>query len=426
MHGESQLSGRKKKHIFDGDRLLVLLPAPYHRGMRFLILFGALLLFQTLQAQADRYKRPVFDSVTRHEINYSDVFTDAEHKADVYEPFGDTAASRPLILYVHGGSFVSGDKRSTDCVDFCTRFARLGYVAVSVNYRLAGFIQFLQSKDYQMQTVMRVMADIKASARYFVVDARGNRRYRIDTNLIFGGGYSAGAVAMLHTAYIDNLNEFTPAEQNLLATSIGTLDGDAGHKGARFRFRALFSYAGALQRSSWIDAGEEPVWLAHSRDDATVSYSCAPGLGLPNILELCGTGRLITRIKAVQVHSDSMMLDSQGHGWPTTGVANTHFDSSLRAVTRFFYPMIQQQIMQASLPAEQTAFEVYPNPGTGLLQVKAAFALPPLRVVATDGRLLLQAQPPAGAKRHTLDLRALPRGLVLIQCGNAVRRVVLE
>jgi acetyl esterase/lipase len=392
--------------------------------MKFLL--SALLLSSSVYAQADRFKRPVFDSVTRHEIRYSDVFNDAEHSADVYEPFGDTASFRPLIIYVHGGSFVSGDKRSTDCVDFCTRFARLGYVAVSVNYRLAGFLQFLQSKDYQMQTVMRVMADIKSAARYFVVDANGNRRYRIDTSLIFGGGYSAGAVAVLHTAYIDSLNEFTPAEQSLLANSVGTLDGDAGHKGVQFRFRALFSYAGALHRSSWINAGEEPVWLSHSRDDGTVSYSCAPGLGLPNVLELCGTGRLITRLNAVQVPADSMMLDGKGHGWPSAGVAGSDFDSSLRAVARFFYPMLQKQAMHSGAIAAKTVFDVYPNPGNGLLQVTAASALPALRVFGADGRLFLEAQPPAGETRYTLDLRDLPRGLVLIQCGNAVRRVVLE
>jgi len=394
--------------------------------MRVTLLLTLLLSGGILHAQADRYKHLVYDSVTRHEINYSDLFSDAEHKADVYEPFGDTAALRPLIIYVHGGSFVSGDKRSTDCVDFCTRFAKLGYVAVSVNYRLAGFLQFLQSKDYQMQTVMRVMADIKSAARYFVVDANGNRRYRIDTNLIFGGGYSAGAVAVLHTAYIDSLSEFTPAEQSLLANSVGTLDGDAGHKGVQFRFRALYSYAGALHRSSWINAGEEPVWLSHSRDDGTVSYSCAPGLGLPNVLELCGTGRLITRLNAVQVQSDSMMLDGQGHGWPSAGVANSDFDSSLRAVARFFYPMLQKQAMQSGVLAEKTVFDIYPNPGNGLLQVNATSALPAMRVFGPDGRLFLEAQPPAGETSYTLDLRDLPRGLVLIQCGNAVRRVVLE
>ncbi len=394
--------------------------------MRITLLSTAFVLCVSLQAQADRYKRPVFDSVTRHEINYSDVFSDAEHKADVYEPFGDTAASRPLIIYLHGGSFVSGDKRLADCVDFCTHFAKLGYVAVSLNYRLAGFLQFLQSKDYQMQTVMRVMADIKASARYFVADANGTRRYRIDPNLIFGGGYSAGAVAILHTAYIDSLSEFTPAEQSLLANSVGTLDGDAGHKGVQFRFKALYSYAGALNRVSWINAGEEPVWLSHSRDDGTVSYSCAPGLGLPTVLELCGTGRLITRLKAVQVAADSMMLDGKGHGWPSAGVANSDFDSSLRAVARFFYPMLQQQSMQASLPVQQAAFEVYPNPGNGLLQLQSAAPLSVIQVFSTDGRLLSEARPAAGSLHHQLDLRSLPRGLVLIRCGNAVKRVVLE
>jgi len=58
--------------------------ALYYRSMRITLLLTALVFYVSLHAQADRYKRQVFDSVTRHEVNYSDVFDDAAHKADVY------------------------------------------------------------------------------------------------------------------------------------------------------------------------------------------------------------------------------------------------------------------------------------------------------------------------------------------------------
>ena len=71
-------------------------------------------------AQCDgRYQTEIFSSVTKTTVNYSDVYADNAHEMDIYIPDGDTEINRPVILYMHGGSFYGGDKTSTDCVDFC-------------------------------------------------------------------------------------------------------------------------------------------------------------------------------------------------------------------------------------------------------------------------------------------------------------------
>lgn len=56
---------------------------------------------------------------------------------DVYEPNGDSLTpARPLVLIAHGGSFVGGSKTGTDVVPICKDLAKLGYVAVAIEYRL--------------------------------------------------------------------------------------------------------------------------------------------------------------------------------------------------------------------------------------------------------------------------------------------------
>ena len=55
---------------------------------------------------------------------------------DLYEPTGDTVTERPAIVWVHGGSFSSGDKTSPELVDEANTFAEKGYVNASINYRL--------------------------------------------------------------------------------------------------------------------------------------------------------------------------------------------------------------------------------------------------------------------------------------------------
>jgi len=55
---------------------------------------------------------------------------------DIYQPAGDTASFRPLILWVHGGSFIGGTKNEQDVTNLSIAFAKRGYVCASISYRL--------------------------------------------------------------------------------------------------------------------------------------------------------------------------------------------------------------------------------------------------------------------------------------------------
>lgn len=54
-------------------------------------------------------------------------------KLDVHFP--DGAAGLPVIIYIHGGGWIGGDKRQMDV--WSKRMANRGYVVFNVNYRLA-------------------------------------------------------------------------------------------------------------------------------------------------------------------------------------------------------------------------------------------------------------------------------------------------
>jgi len=139
------------------------------------------------KAQNTRFLDPVFTAVTKTTVTYSDVFNDDYHKMDIYTPNNDNLSKRPLIVYVHGGAFYAGDKASQDCIDFCTAFAKKGYVAVSVNYRLANAFLFLSDKKIQLNAVLQSIADVKSSLRYFVKDASTTNQYKVDTTAFFLG-----------------------------------------------------------------------------------------------------------------------------------------------------------------------------------------------------------------------------------------------
>ncbi|MFO1063964.1 MAG: alpha/beta hydrolase, partial [Pirellulales bacterium] len=54
-------------------------------------------------------------------------------RADVYRPDDDKL--RPAVMMIHGGAWSSGDKWNLS--DHARELAQAGYVAVSINYRLA-------------------------------------------------------------------------------------------------------------------------------------------------------------------------------------------------------------------------------------------------------------------------------------------------
>ena len=76
-------------------------------------------------AQCDgRYQTEIFSSVTVTEVNYSDVYTDNEHKMDIYTADGDTEINQACNTIYAWGFFYGGDKTTSDCVDFCESYGK--------------------------------------------------------------------------------------------------------------------------------------------------------------------------------------------------------------------------------------------------------------------------------------------------------------
>lgn len=87
--------------------------------------------------------------------------------------------------------FQNGDKNNLALR--CSEFAQMGYVTVTINYRL--------SRDYT-NNIMDAISDATEDARSAVDWLRENAsEYKIDTENIFVGGSSAGGITALHLGY---------------------------------------------------------------------------------------------------------------------------------------------------------------------------------------------------------------------------------
>jgi len=125
---------------------------------------------------------------------------------DVFEPAGDVVENRPVVMFAFGGSFIAGDRAATH--DLCRTFAKKGFVTAAIDYRLYDrnlppFGPFPDSLD-MIDVVIKSVSDYKAAIRFLRKDADTDNQFRIDPNFIFTGGISAGSIASLHAAYLDD------------------------------------------------------------------------------------------------------------------------------------------------------------------------------------------------------------------------------
>ena len=201
-------------------------------------------------------------------------------KLDIYEPSGDTEAKRPLVILAHGGSFLHGDKE--DFADLADFFAKSGYVAVSINYRL---LDIDRTETTIKRAVIDATNDLKAAIRYFKKDAATVNTYRIDTSNIFVGGYSAGAFMGLHHGYVTTDSEILAIGGSSLQTYVndnGGHAGSSGNPGYSTRVKGVINIAGALVNANAVDAGEPMLYSVHGTVDAVVPYKTgdADGTGV--------------------------------------------------------------------------------------------------------------------------------------------------
>ena len=299
-----------------------------------------------------RYQTEIFNTVNVTTVNYSDIYNDIRHEMDIYIPDGDTLLSRPVIIYIHGGAFIFGNKSSTDCVDFCESFAKRGYVAVSINYRLSDFTTWFSSKQEQYESIIRAMYDSKAVVRYLRKSFEIGNNYGIDTSAIFVGGYSAGGATAIHHAFIDNL---TDLPDNLIdnngnifnlqssASTIGGvygLEGDAGNYGYSSKISGVISFAAGVIQTSLIDQYDEPLVSIHGSNDLTVNYDCFPLFGNPAVMTICGPGEMHPQANSVGIINDELILSGIDHDWPQDGHLNSNFTQAVNFTSDFIYPLL--------------------------------------------------------------------------------------
>ncbi len=329
-----------------------------------------------------------FAGITKTTVTYS---TPYSLQMDIFQPTGDTAPRRPLIVLAHGGAFYSGNKANDITITrLCSLYCRRGYVTASIDYRLASVLDMLDSAA-AVNEVIKALSDGKAAIRYFVLDARGANTYRIDTNLIFAGGNSAGAVLYMHLGYITDSTE-TPDYIDTAFAHNGGFEGDSGNPipGYRTTVRGVINLAGALNSSSFVNPHDSGSVNAQGDQDDVVPYMCAHALQGTCPVTLCGLGVLEGVYTANSVYHMSIVFPGQGHvPWSNNNTNDPMFYSVDSIVCKF---LAEGYVCEAlSVPgAKRLAPDVslFPNPVRDVVNIKASSAMESISLYDATGRLV--------------------------------------
>ena len=259
---------------------------------------------------------------------------------DIYTPDPSIdPVIKPVVIYLPTGSFLpavvngtpTGTKTDSAAVEMCKQFARRGYVAIAMGYRL-GWNPVSTIQDVRTGTLLnavyRSIQDAKACVRYVHSTVSNGNPFFIDTNAVILGGQGSGGYLAMAYVTLDkpaeiNLTKFLsnttqPAPYNYVQgqsfvnmASSGDFDGHGGlanenndnnSNGFSTKVHFAFNMGGALGDSSWLESGDEPMVAFHVVGDPFAPFGDGPVI-VPTtgqfVVNVSGSRSVITKANAL-------------------------------------------------------------------------------------------------------------------------------
>ena len=343
---------------------------------KFLTLALGLLAFSQLDAQV-RYINEVFtdvnvttDVVYGSNVTVLPLLQGAPPAAqplvcDIYEPAGDTETDRPLIIYIHTGNFLPqylngsavGNKSDSTAVELCTRYAKMGYVVASIDYRLGWNPLAATQSERTFQLInaaYRGVQDARTAVRFFRMseDTMGDP-YGIDPTKIGYFGEGTGGYVSYAASTIEDYNDIilddtglpiakfwtgTPGQPDYIPMVIEAVNGDpeaitdgfapagvfgadpvqlciANHPGYSSDVSFQVNLGGALGDLNWLDAGDPAMISFQAPADQFAPYTTGV-LVVPttneNVVEVSGAFDIHAEINAQMMPNNNAAYQSLG------------------------------------------------------------------------------------------------------------------
>ncbi len=257
---------------------------------------------QRLAFAALRYRTPIFPGATSVTVTYGsapDLVTNAPVtlQLDLYRPTGDVATSRPLLVWIHGGAFLNGNRGQMAAES--RAYAQLGYVTASISYRLDPGNHCLQVQlglysgaelITERARCEKAILGARDDAAMAIAWLRANAAtYGIDPTRIAVGGSSAGAITAIHVGQ--------------------TLNTPGSPPPAASRVSAVLAMSGCNYIDNSIDVFDAPIAVAASGGDPLVPFACS--VATVNATEAVGIPVLRHFYEQESAHAQALYVQHQ-------------------------------------------------------------------------------------------------------------------
>ncbi len=412
--------------------------------------FCAPLFILHLQAQnyceMDRFDQVIFDSTEVELIvnieygeAYNNLGVNQKLYLDIYRPKTeiDTLEKKPLVMFVHGGGLVGGNKDSEGAVELGYSYAQAGYIYSSVNYRL-GWNNGDESgcggdTTDLLRATYRAVQDVRAAFRYLKANADA---YGIDTNYIIVEGNSVGSRLVMFAAYAEQEDYDSQFYDEL--GSIDTAVND--YSNYQFNPIGLITEAGGIETPEILLRKELPSLFFHGTCDSIVPYFSGPTFSCyePFVYPfLYGSWEITEMFKANGRSFQLYTGEGAGHDVaPPDSIffyAKDFINEILCETTtsKEIYRVLGRYKCAVANNGELFITQVYPNPVNDIINLTVTGAHEKevdLSIFNSMGQAvlieLIDFYPPI--RDYTVDVSILPRGIYYMKVSQRQQEYVVK
>ena len=257
----------------------------------FLLVFSAVCLIGcSIDSEKDS------DNLPASEIANASYGTDTRQKMDIFLPAGRSIGKTPVLVYIHGGAWIDGDKSEFLQVKPLVEQAFPEVAMITINYRLFDLVSKQNKFPAQEEDVKKALTYIRSKLAEWNV-----------SNKIILSGASAGA----HLALLHGLKNKESDVMGLIAffppTDLSSL----------FGFNNLTTLGlteimgGTPQTASTAYQNGSPVNFASSDDPPTIFFHG----DIDQVVPISQSEKLETAMKNAKVRHQFIRVPNQGHGF---------------------------------------------------------------------------------------------------------------
>lgn len=379
-----------------------------------------------------RYKDDVFDfSGIESNVKFGENTTIGgnfqELYMDIYLPAGDMVERRPAIVLAFGGGFLFGSRQDLD--GLCKSYAKKGYVVATIDYRLAD----VSNPDSLQLTevVLGASNDMRAAIRFLRENALNGNDYRIDPDLIFSGGISAGAITACTAAFTDSSDPIAEWIQTIIEDNGGVEGNSSTNTTVSSEVAGVINFSGALKDADWMDVEDPALFSVHDNGDQVVPFNSGTSSLFPNGVTLEGSNLLHQKAEELALNHELIEVNNNNHVSYFLGIGPVSLTQVVNESAEFLYDIICEGFTSTEELENSLRFRIFPNPAHSELTIQLPEINADYDIIIYNvlGSLVYQERN-LNSLRHSIALANLEAGQYFVQIRSelvqSTRRLIIK